>query len=273
MPYLAVYEGYYSSPTTNHLVGDIDFSDTFRFETMGRIFWGRILTINQKTAEVDSLFDLWGYQVEASETLTLLWPPAVQKNEISTMDSEYAFLFSSFNLEPHGNINVHSTDIKSIGSGVSRVSVNSRVKIYRKNAEITINSERREPSEHDILPLRTRSASVYKVPDDSTYFLFNRSGAAQIREGQTVSLTPGSLIKHYRFGYLDGIISPVCQNRLSGEPLLNDLLAHYKQTEHFSGEAFESLELSEIATRYIGNCRETGVINTAAKRFIEEGRL
>lgn len=271
VPYFAVVEGQYSFPQANYLPNDIEISDTYRFETMGRKVLGYVLTIKRKTTDVESLFTSWGYQVEASETLTLLWPPAAQMNEVSTIKSDKVFLFSSFNLEPHGNINV--PDIKRTESGVSKVSVNSRVKVYRKNAEIIIDAEKQWSAEYDALPIAESHAYVYKVPDDSTYFLFNRSGAMPIGEGQSVALTPGSSIKRYYSGYLDGVIYPIQHNEVSGEFLLNDLLAHYKRTENFSGEIFDQLGLSDTASRYITRCRESGNINSAAKRFIEEGQL
>lgn len=271
--YFAVMESRYSFPQAGYLSNDIELSSTFRFETMGRKFIGQVLTIKSKTIDVESLFSLWGYQVEASETLTLLWPPAAQVNEVSVVYSDEAFLFSSFNLEPHGNINVHSTDITKIGAGVSKVLLHSRVRVFRKNAEIVIDAKTAYPADYDTLSLEESHTHIYIVPDDSAYYLFNRSGATQIGEGQSVLLTPGSLIKHYNSGYLDGIIHSVQQNELSGDSLLNDLLVHYKRTEHFSLESFAALDLSNTANRYIKQCVEAGVINSAAKRFIEEGRI
>lgn len=273
VPYFAVVESRYPLPQASYLLSEIEISVTSRFETMGKKFIGQTMTIKNKTADIESLFASWGYQVEASETLTLLWPPTMQMNEVSTIYSDYAFLFSSFNLEPHGNINVHSADIKRVESGISKVSVNSRLKVFRKNAEIIIDTEKSWPVKYDALPIEASHADFYKVPDDRTYFLFNRSGVMPISEGQSVTLTPGSSIKRYDSGYLDGIIYPKQQNELSSEPLLNDLLAHYKRTERFCDEAFASLELSDTASQYITKCYESGFINSAAKRFIEEGQL
>lgn len=273
VPYFTVVGAQHSFPQASYLPSDIEITDTCRFETMGRRVLGQVLTIKNKTADVEAVFASWGYQVETSETLTLLWPPAVQINEVSAIYSNNAYLFSSFALEPHGNINVHSTDIQKISSGVSKVSVHSRVKVFRKNAEIIIDEETVYPPDYEPLPLEEEHTNVYTVPDDSTYYFFNRSGAVQISEGQTVSLTPGSSIRRYNSGYLDGVIYPTEQDELSGEPLLNDLLAHYKRTESLSLESFAALDLSDTASRYIEECIETGVINSAAKRFIEEGRI
>ena len=273
VPYLAVYEGYYTYPKISCHSSDMEVGDPFRFDSMERVFIGRVLTIRQKTASIEALFDSWGYQVEASESLALLWPPAEQHDEVSIVKSGHAFLFSSFRLEPHGNINVNAADIQTVGSGVSKVSVGSRVKVYRKNAEIIFDAEEDRSMACDSLSVYKSNAAVYKVPDAGVYFLFNHSGAVQIREGQTVSLTPDSLIQRYHFGYLNGIISPICREELSGEPLLNDLLAHYKRVEDFYEETFDSIDLSDVAIPYVDQCREDGVINSAAKRFIMEGRL
>ncbi|MPM71606.1 hypothetical protein SDC9_118574 [bioreactor metagenome] len=273
VPYFAVVESRFSLPQTSYLPSDIEISSTLCFETMSRSFIGQTLTIKNKTADVESLFSSWGYQVEASETLTLLWPPAAQINEVSAICSDNAFLFSSFNLEPHGNINVHSTDVTKIENGVSRVSIHSRVKVFRKNAEIVIDGGITYPADYETLSLEEGHTHIYTVPDDSVYYLFNRSGTMPISEGQSVSLTPGCLIKHYNSGYLDGVIYPAQQNELSGELLLYDLLAHYKRTESLSLESLAALELSDTASKYIEECIAVGVINSAAKRFIEEGQL
>lgn len=273
VPYFVAFQGQHSFPQDCCLPSDIKVDDTFQFETMGRKFLGKILTIKYKTTQINSFITSWGYQLEVSETLTLLWPPAALLNEVSMIDANAVFLFSSFELEAHGNINVHSEDIKKIAKGVSKVSVNSKIKIYRKNAEININKEEKNSTSFDPLPITERQESVYTVPDNSTYFLFNRSGVTSINKGQSVLLTPGSLIRHYRSGYLNGLVYPLKQSKLSGEQLLNDILAHYKRTENFSIDAFDSLELSEAASLYIEKCIETGLINSAVKHFIKEGRI
>lgn len=273
VPYFSVLESRFSLPQTSCFSSGIEISSILHFETMGRKFIGQALTIKDKTTDVESVFSSWGYQVEASETLTLLWPPAAQINEVSMISSDNAFLYSSFNLEPHGNINVHSTDITSMENGVSKVSIYSRVKVFRKNAEIIIDGHVACPADYETLSLEEGHTYIYTVPDDRTYYFFNRSGATPISKGQSVFLTPGSFIKRYNSGYLDGIIYPLQRKELSGEQLLNDLLAHYKRAESLSLESFADLELSGIATKYIEECIEGGVINSAAKRFIEGGQL
>ena len=114
---------------------------------------------------------------------------------------------------------------------------------------------------------------IYTIPDDSVHFLFCRSGVISLCNGQSVPLTPGSVIKHYSFGYLDGLVYQLQQSKLTGEQLLCDILAHYKRTETFSMESFSLFGLSGIASKYIEACSESGLINSSVKRFIEEGLI
>lgn len=271
--YFCVMESQYKFLPVNYPTSDIEVLSTFHFETMGKKFIGYTLKIKNKTIDVESLFSSWGYQVEASEVLTLLWPPAIQVNESLTINSDNAFLYSSFNLQPHGNINVDSTDISIYRKGISRVLVNSKVKVFCKNAEILIERRKINSTDNETLYVEEKCARDYKVMDDRTYYHFNRSGTTPIRKGQSVFLTPVSLIKRYNFGYLDGVIYPEQQNELSAEQLLHDLLIHYKRTEKFFLDSLVTIDLSDTASKYIEKCVETGIINSAAKRFIEEGQI
>lgn len=272
VPYFTVAESRYQTPISN-ASSDIEITNTSPFETMGKKFIGQTLVIKNKTSDIEALLESWGYQVEASETLALLWPPSAQMNESSVIKSDCAFLFSSFKLEPHGNINVHSDDIKSCGNGVSKVAVKSRVKVFRKNAEIIIETKEPQATKYDDFLVEERYDDTIKVSDKCVWFLFNRSGLRRMGEGQSTTLTLGSSLKRYDSGYLNGIIYPKPQEVLSGERLLDDILAHYKRTEAFATEAFASLTLSDTASKYLANCRESGIINSAAKKLIEEGRL
>lgn len=271
--YLAVYQSRYLYPQDSALPRDIKVNDTFQFETMGRKFLGKILTIKTKTAFIDSLVASWGYKLETSEILTLLWPPASILNEASVINSEYVFLFSSFELQAHGNINVHPKDITRVASGVSKVAVKSKTKVYRKNAEIAIDKTEKCFANFDIISFEERYEDSYNVPEDSTHYLFNCFGVTSMRNGQHISLTPGSVIRRYHFGYLDGCVYPLKHSKLHSEQLLNDILVHYKRTEIFSMEFFDSIELSDTASQYIERCKLSGLINSAAKYFIKEGWL
>ena len=273
VPYLVVFHSQCSMPQEIHFSDEIHVDEEFRFITMGRNFLGIVLTIKEKTIQIDKLISSWGYQLESSETLTLLWPPAAIDDDVSVIDSDYAFLYSSFELQAHGNINVRSEDIYLITNGVSKVSVNLKTKVFRKNAEIIIERGKQHPYSFDENPPRESSASTYTVPDDNTYFLFNSFGAKHLSKGQSVSLTPQSEIRRYNYSYLTDRIYPCKQEELTDELLLDDILLHYRHTEAFDKSIFKSCALSKTSSQYIAKCESSGLINTVAKQFIEEGRL
>ena len=271
--YFVVFQSQYSSSCDSNLPREIKVDDTFKFETVGRKFLGKTLTINAKNANIDSLLMSWGYELEASETLTLLWPPASMVDGVSLTRSGYAYIYSSFELQAHGNINVHSDDIYRIANDIARVLVNARIKIYKKNAEIVLDKGNRHSSSFDEIKITEIQETSYTVYDDNTHFLFNCSGVVPLIKGQTVSLAPDSVIRHYLFGYMVGCIHPQRRTELTGERLLKDILAYYKRVEAFTWDDFDSLELSQTAFRYIESCKESGLINSAVKYFIKEGRI
>jgi len=252
---------------------EIEIWQTFSFETMYRKFSGLVLSITNKTASLDHLFKQWGYQLEESEALTLLWPPAKEIDDVSIISSDYAYIYSSFELQAHGNINVHSKDIFKISPNISKVSIKPTTKIFKKNAEIVIDKFVPSVDVYTELTPFKRLENIFTTPDDGLYFLFNRSGGTLLKSGQSVVLTPFSLIVKYEHNYPIGYIYPSSQKELSGEELLIDVLAHYKRTEILDPARFSSGTISNTAATYITKCGITGLINFVAKQFIEEGRI
>ncbi|HVI41688.1 MAG TPA: hypothetical protein VM577_13630 [Anaerovoracaceae bacterium] len=273
VPYFVAFQSQFSTLHGARFPDEIKVEDTFYFETMGRKFLGEVLTIKSKTTQIDALLLSWGYQLEASETLTLLWPPAALVDDISLVRSDYTYLYSSFELQAHGNINVHSKDIYNITNRVSKVSIKPRTKVFRKNAEIIIDKSEQYSSYYDEISLTMSSLNTYTVQDDCTYFLFNGSGVKPLSKGQTISLTSHSAIKRYYFGYLTDQIYPRQLEPLTGELLLIDILIHCKRTEAFDRNIFSSHLLSNIASLYIKKCEDWGLINSIARQYIEEDRL
>jgi len=254
------------------LPSEIMVNSTFGFETMGRKFLGKVLTITSKTAQVESLLLSWGYQLEAAETLTLLWPPAILSEDVSLIDADTAYLYATFELQAHGNINVHSEDIIKFSNELTTVAVKSKVIVYKKNAELILESHKQELDVYTELPVVHRTESVFQVVDD-TSFMFNRSGILPLSKGAIAQMTPASEVRHYSNGYLDGIVAPPKPAIISGEELLQDALIHYKRIEPLNWDDFKSLDLSQLAFKYIENCEKAKLINSAAKLLIKEGRI
>ncbi|MDR0999416.1 MAG: hypothetical protein LBL96_01200 [Clostridiales bacterium] len=269
-PYLFVFTHPYY---TLSFQSDVKVGRTFRFSTMNRDFSGAIVTFTSKTAKVEQQLKTWKYQLEANETLTLLWPPSPQINDTLSINEKSVYIFSSFEMQPHGNINVSSKDIIRLDGGVSKILVNVRTKLYRKNVELSIAKHEGLISEYDTIFLTKESSKKFIAPDNATY-LFNRSGVSPMSRGATVLLTATSEVRHFSFGYLDRIITSA-NNGVSwdSERILQDVLMYYKREEQFNRGDYESLALSLIAFQYIKSCENTGRINSAAKRFIEEGRI
>jgi len=258
------------SPVDICLPSEIKVENTFKFETMKRKFIGKVLDITAKTAQIDSLLSYWGYQLEAAETLTLLWPPAILSEDISLINANAAYLYSTFELQAYGNINVHSEDITKIADGLSMVAINPRIKVYKKNSELMLETFEQKSEAYINIPVTRTVEKNYRVPHDAS-FLFNRSGVLPLSKGVTVQMTPDSEVRHYTNGYLDGIVTPPEPTVMSGESLLQDALKYYKRTEALNWDDFESLDLSQTAFQYIESCEKSKLINSAVKCFIKEG--
>jgi len=251
---------------------DAQVGKVFTFRTMNRDFAGVIVTFTNKSAKIEQQLESWKYKLEANETLTLLWPPSPQIDDAVYIKAKCAYIFSSFELQAHGNINVQSSDISKISDGITKVVAKSKVKVYKKNAELIL--ETYDPKADDFINISVtkRAENDFQVADES-YFMFNRSGVLPLSKGANIQMTPEIEVRHYSSGYLDEIVVPREPNVISGENLLQNALIYYKRVETLDQNVFESLSLSKTAFQYLENCKKTGLINSAAKRFIEEGRI
>ncbi|TCL62316.1 hypothetical protein EDC14_102660 [Hydrogenispora ethanolica] len=273
VPYFVAF---HSKDSTQHGIrfpDEIQANETFCFETMGLKFLGMTLLIQKKTDDMDRLLNNWGYQLEASETLTLLWPPAPVIDDVSVVTSNKVFVFTSFDLQAHGNINVHSKDISLVNHGISRVLVKQRTIICKDNTEIVIDKAESPIYTYNQISTSETTKVSFTIPDDGSWFLFNRSGVISLKNGQVVYLTPESVIKRYESNYLTHIIHPCRQKELVNEKLLDDILMHCKRTEILDFNQFMLLALGNTASQYIDKCSVSGYINSVAKQFIMEGLL
>lgn len=271
--YFVAFQNQYFAPRKGQFPKGIEVDQTFRFETMNRKFLGVIFVITNNTPYVDCLLKSWDYKLEASEILTMLWPPAHLIDDANIITSDHAFIFSSFELQAHGNINVHSEKIMKLSHGISKVTVKPKTKILKKNVEIVIDKVEPLVDDYNVITPSESLVSTFIVPDDGTHYLFNRSGVSPLANGQVVFLTPNSSIVQYKFNYPVSYINPCLQKELTEEDLLEDILAHYKRKETFDSTQFSTFRFGETASRYIEKCKSTGTINSTVKKFIEEGWL
>jgi hypothetical protein len=251
---------------------DVQVDKVFTFRTMNRDFAGVIVMFTNKTERVERQLEAWKYKLETNEMLTLLWPPSPQINDAVYIKTNFAYIFSSFELQAHGNINVHSEDISRITDNLTKVTVKPKTKIYKNNVELMLEPCEQEPNDYINLFVSHRIENNIQIADDAS-FIFNRSGVLPLKKGANVQITPKSEVRHYSGGYLDEIIVPPEPNVISGENLLKNALIYYKRVESFDLSVFKSLNISQTAIQYLENCEKTGIINSAVKRFIEEGRI
>jgi hypothetical protein len=252
--------------------GDVQVGEVVQFKTMNRDFSVARIVFNQKNATIEKKLNDWNYNLETDESLTVLWPPTTIVDGVAKTTSGNVFLYSTFELQAHGNINLNSKDIAYLGNGITKVSVNEKAKIYKKNAELLLNRETLEADEFIPILVERKVKRNYKTTHDNS-FLFSRVGVTLLGKGMSVALTTSSIIKRYSQGYLCEVILPPEWYALSGKALLQDVLMHYHFTETFIWEDFETAELSQSAFEYIEKCEKLGKINAAAKRFIVEGRI
>jgi hypothetical protein len=268
-PYLIVFTHLDYNLSFQH---DVQVGKVMRFRTMGRDFSAVVVVFSHKTARVEQQLEAWKYKLETNETLTLLWPPSILVNESMQVYTDYAYLYSSFELQAHGNINVNSEDIVRLEDGLSKVSIKGRTKIYKNNnTELVFENCNETSYEYDTITVTQELLKNYVAPNGNAYF-FNRSGISPLNKGMDVFLTPNSEVRHYSFGYLDSIVTVAnYSTALTGDRLLQDILMHYKRMEAFNWDDYEALELSNTAFQYIESCEKIGLINSAAKYYIEEG--
>ena len=274
VPYFVAFNSKDSTQYSIRFPDDIQVNETVCFETMGLKFLGMTLSIQKKTVYIDKLLKTWGYQLEASEMLTLLWPPAPVIDDVSVVTSNKVFIFTSFELQAHGNINIHSTDILRVNHGISRVFVKQKTKIFKKNVEIVIDKIESPIYAYNRITQFEFAAVSFVIPDDGSWFLFNRSGVSPLKNGQVIYLAPESVIKRYESNYPTRIyIYPFRQKELVNEKLLDDILMYCKRTETLDLNQFVLLPLSNTASQYVDKCSVSGYINSVAKQFIVEGLL
>lgn len=163
---------------------DVKVGSVLKFRTMDRDFAGIVITFINKTSKIEAQLAAWKYKLEANESLSLLWPPSSQAEESMLISKDSAFIFSSFALQAHGNINTRYEDITRFGDGISKVSINNRTKIYKRNAELVLEKHEESAKEYNAILITEESAKNYVATDDGAFF-FNSSGVSQMSKGMS----------------------------------------------------------------------------------------
>lgn len=246
---------------------EVNVEEEFEFTTLGQCFWGCVITINLKTEALESLFQSWGYNLNSSEKLTLLWPPSCEKDDVIFVSSSNAYLYSSFKLQGHGNTNASNECIHQIMPGVFCIDLSENIRIVKKNIEINI----KRYQDNYIMVQQDKIIDFlkqFKIPENnSRYFKFSKWGVEELQPGEQIYLTPDSTIVEYINGYLIRTIF-FEKDKLTLEHLYYDALAHYRVMAPYSLTDIPSLP--EQMLTYVQKSQSEGTINNAVKRIIEE---
>jgi hypothetical protein len=243
------------------------------FNTMGKEFFGYNLEIIHLSKEILDIFKLWGYFLEVSKSLTLLWPPAVYDHDSYLINSNVAFVYSNFPIELKTNTNLDARHITKINKFVTKIALNLDSIISIRNTEINMQKININQIIYDSIGFSTKYQNQYIVEDEYTHLLFNIFGVQYISKYDTIELTPKSHIKSYNSGYHFQSIYPKSQPVLANNDLLEDVLKHFKRTESLSLEDFNILNISNLSEKYIYECIDRGLINSVVKLYLKEGLL
>lgn len=248
----------------------VKIEQEYDFVSMRNHIWASVITITNKTAEIETAFEQWGYKIDTSESLVLLWPPSYESDGINFISADRAFLSSSFRLQPYENINTASNNIQVIDANITKIKVDKHIKILRKNAEIELNVQNANLllKENNI---NERFAERFIVPKENRYYLFSDSGIRALTYGEDVILPIKSYICEYSNGRLVQTIKAIEDTELRGEELLIDIIKHYKVYEPYKSIYVDGKPV--FIVNYINSCKRTGIINSLAKKYIEEGKL
>lgn len=272
-PYFVAFLNKHTIPLEFQSKNGIEIIDTSYLNTANQEFLGLIISITRKTQSIDQFLNSMGFQLESSETLMLLWPPTQLINEKCSIDSDFAYIYSSFELHAHGNTNLNSTEFLKISQGISRVTVNHTTKISNKNAQIIIDKITPTSTVID----KSNPSVIYKrsfeTPDNGQYFVFNSSGVSKLSSGQVVYLTPSCRIVRYSASYPIEYIYLGQKNIMTYEMLFEDILSHYKRMESFDYSIHNTQVFSKTIEKYIEICRERKLINPIVKRLMDEGLI
>lgn len=260
-----------SSSAINHLKQTLAHSlkKSFEINTMkGKMFHAMEIEINQYDSQLEEDLLSFGYRLEKSDSVVLLWPPAFVDNDIVQCISEKMYLYTSFPFHPHCGNNLDTEDIEAFDDNVSIITVDNGVKIIRKSTELEFGIiDSIQP--YDEQTLVNRQCERYMVPEEGTSILFDDDGARCLTPGQTIHMSSKRSICRYQNNTLIEIITPKNEREYSDKEIVAEAEMYYKRTGSCDKESF--FELSEFAQEYLNDHADN--CNLAVMHLIKEGLI
>lgn len=234
--------------------------------------WGQVVVFQSITPSLRALLDSWGFCLDSSENILLLWPPVYEDEDGKKVaSSSEIYVHSSFQIG-QGNINNPRAPIVEIPPSLTKIDLSKPLHIIKKNAELEIRKEQLsvEIKKNAVVKEYLNSFKAFKVPKGNSYFLFSDYGVEKLSEGQSVFLTANSFVAEYSCNSLSRIIALEKPSKLDLEKRFHKILSNYWATKEYS--AFESASLPQVIQDYLDNCKRTGRINIAVERLIKGER-
>lgn len=245
----------------------------FSFVTENRAFYGLKFSIKQAEYSVLQFFQKHDYQIETSESFSILWPPVSTRDSCSICNGDSVYIYSSFELTPYQNMNVDDTFAKEISRDVQKLHIDNEVIIHEKNIDICIQRDRELRVEAGPKEPAITYCDRYVVPNQYNYFLFDQCGCTRLTPGLNVYLSESDRIVGYKNGHIKAFVYACPKEKTDVRQLINDILKYHPQAEVFEPDDFMNIKLDEAVLTYLENCYRSGRINTVVKRYIKEGLI
>lgn len=247
--------------------------ELFSFVTENRIFYGLQFYVKEAEFSVLRFFQKHNYQIETSEAFSILWPPVYTRDSCSICAGDTVYVHSSFELIPHGNMNVDGTFAREISRDALKLHIDDEVIIHEKNIDICILKERELGMETVPEEPVTTYSDRYTVPDQYDYFLFDQNGCARLIPGSNIYLSESDRIVGYKNGHIKAVVCVCSKEKTDTRQLINDIIKYHPQSESFELDDFMDITTDETVLAYLEKCYRSGRINTVVKRYIKEGLI
>ncbi len=245
----------------------------FSFVTENRDFYGLKFSVKQVEFSVRHFFRKHDYQLETSESFSILWPPVYIRNSRSICTGDTIYVHSSFELIPHGNINVDAAFTRKNDRDVLQLHVDDEVIIYEKNIDVCVRKERKLGMETVLEEPMTIYSDRYTISEQYDYFLFDKNGCTRLIPDSNVYLSESDRIVGYKNGHIKVYVYACPKKKMDIGQLINEMVKYHPQSEKFEPDDFMDIITDETVLTYLENCYRSGRINTVVKRYIKEGLI
>lgn len=249
-------------------VPGVIIDELLQFKTMNNYtVWALVATFTNINPQLDTLLQTWGYNLNTSEELTLLWPPAYKSDETLHVSADKVFVFSSFALQAFGNTNMPSNAIHKVDDNITKIEINEKLRILKKNAEMSVATTKLVSKliSHNI---KYVTAEKFVVPESGRFYHFSPYGVEKLSSGQTIFLTETSSVIECCGNYIFTVITLPRTEEISLSQRMLDALLYYWVSITFEKDIED--HYPEIVSKYLRESKAKGHINKAVLRLFEE---